>query len=58
MNSFETARGLMIEDRVDDIKNGLAGCRAEDLLREGERDIRARGRKLIEERLRVAHAPC
>jgi len=34
----------MVEDVVDNIENGLARSRAKDLLREGKRNIRARGR--------------
>lgn len=54
MDGFKAAGRLILKHRV-------AGWKQFDwlpyqLLREGERDLRASGRELIEQRLRVAHA--
>ena len=56
VNGFETVRRLMVEDGRHDVEHGFAGGGAEDSLREGKRDLRASGRELVEQRLRVAHA--
>ena len=40
-NAFIDARGLMIENGVDDVENSFAGGGAKDSLRKSKRDLRA-----------------